>query len=87
MKKHYPHKEVHGTRTHRARQARTGEHCPFNGWWAPAGREEDRRYVMQGNILPAHDGGTVVWTLVAAGSGSRHPKYVLPPAGVFIDTF
>lgn len=87
MKKHYPHTEVHGTRTHRARQARTGEHCPFNGWWAPAGREENRRYVMQGNILPAYDGSTVTWTLVASSSGSRSPKYVLPPAGVFIDSF
>lgn len=85
MKKHHPHHHVQGNNTHRARQARTGEHCPLDGWWAPADREADHRYIGRGSVLPAYDGETVTWTLVATRTGSRQPKYALPGAGAFID--
>ena len=85
MKKHQPHNHVHGKNTYKSRQAHTGEHCPVEGWWAPSGREEDRRYIGRGSILPADDGESVAWTLVATRSGSRQPKYALPGAGSFVD--
>ncbi|WP_035778170.1 hypothetical protein [Arthrobacter sp. 35/47] len=87
MKKHHPHHHVQGTGTHKTREARTGEHCPVDGWWAPAGREADQRYIAQGSVLPAHDGDTVTWIFVARRSDSRQPKYALPAAGAFIDNF
>ena len=87
MKKHHPYQHVQGKNTQTTRQARTGEHCPLDGWWAPAGGGADRRYIGRGNVLPAHDGDTVIWTLVATRTGSRQAKYALPAAGAFIDNF
>ena len=85
MKKHQTHTHVDGRNIHQTRQAHTGDHCPLDGWWAPAGSETDRRYIGRGSLLPAHDGESVPWTLVVATSGSRQPKYALPAPGAFID--
>lgn len=86
-KRHSTATTTHARRAVSSRQSRTGEHCPLNGWWAPAGREADRRYIAQGSILPADDGESVIWTLVEHVPNAQRPKYALPPAGVFIDHF
>lgn len=41
---------------------RTGEHCPWTGWWAAAG-PGSARFMLEGSLMPAGpDGGTEVWT-------------------------
>lgn len=86
MKKRIPHKQLPGRNPHKARRAKTGEHCPMNGWWAPTGREKDRRLIAEGSLMPADNGESITWKLVADGSGSRKPKYDHPAVGASIDS-
>ena len=71
----------------KGREARTGEHCPLTGWWAPAGLEADAQLLAEGSIMPPSRGVLVAWTLVASRFGSREAKYALAAAGASIDSF
>ena len=70
----------------KGREARTGEHCPLDGWWAPAGREADAHFVAEGSIMPPNNGQSVTWTLAATHFGSRKPTHAHPAAGTSIDS-
>ncbi|WP_423184616.1 hypothetical protein [Arthrobacter sp. NyZ413] len=48
-----------------------GSHCPANGLWRPLGSSAEAIFVFEGSIMPAHDGGSAMWTLVDAGDRSR----------------
>ena len=85
MKIRIPHKQPSGTNSHDARRAKTGEHCPMNGWWASTGRENDRRFIAEGSLMPANNGQPITWTVVAGGSDLLKPKYDQPAAGASID--
>lgn len=87
MKKRIPQYHFHSKNPRKGREVRTGEHCPINGWWAPAGEAGDANFVAEGSIMPAQKGASVTWTLVASQFGSRKPKYTHPAAGVPIDSF
>jgi hypothetical protein len=87
MKKRIPHKQVHNKNSPKAREAKTGEHCPLNGWWVPAGREAGSHFISEGSIMPPNRGQSVTWTMVASQFGSRKPKYAHPAAGTSIDSF
>jgi hypothetical protein len=67
--------------------AKTGEHCPLNGWWVPTGQERGRHFIAEGSIMPAHMGSSVFWTLVARDFSSPKPKYAHAAVGAFIDNF
>ncbi|WP_181037311.1 hypothetical protein [Arthrobacter sp. 4R501] len=86
MKKRIPHKQNPGKNSHKAYAAKTGEHCPSDGWWAPTGLKADRRFIAEGSIMPADNGKSVTWILVASESGSRKPKYDHTALGASIDS-
>ncbi|MEW9871794.1 hypothetical protein ABV518_09745 [Arthrobacter sp. HS15c] len=86
MKKRIPHRQFHSKSSRKGREVRTGEHCPLNGWWAPAGQEADAQLVAEGSIMPPSSGELVKWTLMASQFGSRKPKYALSAAGASIDS-
>lgn len=65
MKKYILNKSVLGKTSKRVQLARTGEHCPTNGWWMPAGVDGVRLFIAEGSIMPMDKGNTVSWTLVA----------------------
>ncbi|WP_205754621.1 hypothetical protein [Pseudarthrobacter sp. NamB4] len=48
-----------------SREAKTGEHCPVTGWWAPSGEEADAHFVTEGSIMPSRQGGSTSWALAA----------------------
>lgn len=87
MKKRIPHKQVNSKNSSKTREAKTGEHCPLNGWWVPASREAESHFISEGSIMPTNKGQSVTWTLVASQFGSRKPKYAHPAAGTSIDSF
>ena len=87
MKKRIQHRQFHSKSSRKGREARTGEHCPLNGWWAPAGQEAAAQLLAEGSIMPPSGGELVTWTLVASQFGSRKPQYVLSAAGASIDSF
>lgn len=87
MKKRIPHQHFHGKNSRKGREVRTGEHCPINGWWAPASGTTEANFVAEGSIMPAQKGESVTWTLVASQFGSRKPKYAHPAEGAPIDSF
>ena len=75
MKKRIPRRHASGVKSF-ITFAKTGEHCPLNGWWASEWLEGSH-YVSEGSIMPAVKGESVIWTLVAEPA-SRKPKYDLP---------
>jgi hypothetical protein len=56
--------------------AKTGFHCPANGFWRPEDRSGDLVFVFEGSIMPASRGGSTVWYLEDAAFGP--PEYPLP---------
>lgn len=87
MKKRIPHRQFSSKSSQKGREVRTGDHCPFNGWWAPAGQEANAQLVAEGTIMPPDSGNSATWTMVASQFGSRKPKYALSAAGASIDSF
>lgn len=85
MKKRIPSRLLPGKNHRKGREARTGEHCPSDGWWAAAGREAEVQFVAEGSIMPPCNGDPVVWRLAAAKSAARQPKHAHPAAGASID--
>lgn len=53
----------------RGLMAKTGFHCPANGFWRPADRSVDPVFVFEGSIMPAARGGSTVWHLDNAVDG------------------
>lgn len=43
---------------------RTGDHCPFSGWWASEVEPLAPRFISEGSIMPTHHGVVVVWESV-----------------------
>jgi hypothetical protein len=65
--------------TRRALAARTGAHCPTNGFWLPEGGTGKPVFLFQGSIMPMGEAGPGVWVLQADHiepayplAGSRH---------------
>lgn len=56
--------------------AKTGFHCPANGFWRPADRSKEPVFVFEGSIMPATGGGSTVWYLEDAIVGP--PAYLHP---------
>jgi hypothetical protein len=56
--------------------AKTGFHCPANGFWRPEDRSMDPIFVFEGSIMPAGKDGSAVWLLEDAVFGP--PEYTLP---------
>lgn len=56
--------------------AKTGFHCPANGFWRPEDRSIAPVFVFEGSIMPASTGGSTVWYLEDAVFGP--PEYPLP---------
>ena len=58
----------------RGLQAKTGFHCPANGFWRPDDGSVDPVFVFEGSIMPASRGGSAVWYLEDAVVGPpAHP--------------
>lgn len=54
--------------------ARTGFHCPANGFWRPEDRSTDAVFIFEGSIMPAGSAGSTVWYLEGTASAQpRHP--------------
>ncbi|GAC1496772.1 MAG: hypothetical protein NVS2B15_19370 [Pseudarthrobacter sp.] len=61
---------------------RTGDHCPSNGWWAPADNPTDGQFISEGNLMPSEKGGSVSWTLLPGQMATmKEPKYDHPKPG------
>ncbi|MBP1232952.1 hypothetical protein JOE40_002596 [Arthrobacter sp. PvP102] len=56
--------------------AKTGFHCPANGFWRPEDRSVAPVFVFEGSIMPASSGGSTVWYLEDAVFGP--PTHYLP---------
>lgn len=87
MKKRIPHQKLPGKNTHTAQAASPGEHCPLNGWWVSATGEGKSRFIAEGSFMPAGDGKSVTWTLVASDFRLRMPQYTYPAVGAAIDSY
>jgi hypothetical protein len=81
MKKRISRKHLPGRASHESAMAKTGEHCPLNGWWASADNVGDQRFIGEGSIMPADKGRSVAWTLIASGPGSSTPDDAFLPSG------
>ena len=55
--------------------ARTGSHCPANGFWIPEGQGQ-AVFVFEGSIMPTSSSGATIWLLDETISGP--PAYPLP---------
>jgi hypothetical protein len=86
MKKRIPHRQIPGKNVRKGREARTGEHCPVNGWWAPAGKEAEAQYITEGSIMPPSNNRSVAWTLAATRMAVRQPRHIHPAPGASIDS-
>lgn len=56
--------------------ARTGSHCPANGFWLPEGQPGQAVFVFEGSIMPMSAAGATLWLLDETISG--RPAYPLP---------
>ena len=56
--------------------ARTGSHCPANGFWIPEGQSGQPVFVFEGSIMPVSPTGATLWLLDEAITG--RPAYPLP---------
>jgi hypothetical protein len=60
--------------TQRSLAARTGAHCPKNGFWLPEGGTGQPVFLFQGSIMPMGEAGPSVWVLQ---EGHVEPAYPL----------
>ena len=61
----------------------TGDHCPFNGWWAPATHPTDGRFISAGSLMPSDGGASVSWVLLPGQMVARQePKCHAPEPGL-----
>ena len=56
--------------------AKTGSHCPANGFWRPEDRSGNPIFVFEGSIMPVSSSGSTVWYLEDAVFGA--PAYLVP---------
>jgi hypothetical protein len=56
--------------------AKTGSHCPANGFWLAEGQSGQPVFVFEGSIMPAGGSGATVWLLDDATTGPA--AYPLP---------
>lgn len=69
-----PFRQVTHTRStsHRL-TARTGNHCPLSGLWAPYDDESAPTRVLEGSIMPTYGNEAVEWKLMEPFKGfPRH---------------
>ena len=59
--------------------AKTGSHCPANGFWRPEDRSADPVFVFEGSIMPVGGGGSTVWYLEESVVGPL--TYPVPDRG------
>lgn len=69
----------------KSREARTGEHCLYDGVWVPVGRKNDARFIAEGSIMPASDGESVVWRLAPAAEVLPAQAPARPAAGASVE--
>ena len=81
MKKRMSRRHLPGRDSPQSATAKTGEHCPVNGWWAPAGNDGDKRFIGEGSIMPADKGSSVTWTRTTTGPDSSTPDDALVRSG------
>lgn len=63
-----------------AHSARTGDHCPANGWWVPLDDEGNGRFLTEGSIMPSVNGATSSWKLVMSNHHQPQvPRHDLSP--------
>ena len=48
---------------HQRVMAKTGFHCPANGFWRPGDRSGNPIFIFEGSIMPASGGDSTVWYL------------------------
>lgn len=72
----------------RAQSARTGDHCPASGWWAPLDDEADAQFITEGSIMPSNNGFPGSWKLVVRHPQrrTRKPSHDFPPRGFALDS-
>jgi hypothetical protein len=56
--------------------ARTGSHCPANGFWLPEGQPGQAVFVFEGSIMPRGASGATLWLLDETATGPA--AYPLP---------
>ncbi|MCU1518408.1 MAG: hypothetical protein JWQ75_3129 [Pseudarthrobacter sp.] len=56
--------------------ARTGSHCPANGFWLPEGQPGQAVFVFEGSIMPMSGSGATLWLLDESITGPA--AYPLP---------
>jgi hypothetical protein len=56
--------------------ARTGSHCPTNGFWYPEEQQGQAVFVFEGSIMPMSSTGATLWLLDETITG--RPAYPLP---------
>lgn len=78
MKKRLPQRKFSGQDAPMAFSARTGEHCPVNGWWVSTSGEGASRFIAEGSLMPAELGKSAIWTLAASDFRLRKPQYTHP---------
>lgn len=49
--------------------ARTGYHCPANGFWVPDGQPGQAVFVFEGSLMPMSASGAALWLLDETISG------------------
>ncbi len=81
MKNRISRNHLPGRTSHQPATAKTGEHCPLNGWWTSADNQGDKRFIGEGSIMPADKGRTVAWTLTTGGLDSSEPDDALLHSG------
>lgn len=64
MKKRRPRKHPRGNLVPAKKTAKTGEHCPTTGYWLESGGLTDKRFILQGSVMPANKGQSATWTLL-----------------------
>jgi hypothetical protein len=69
-----------------SRSARTGDHCPADGWWAPLGDTGNHRFIAEGSIMPSAKGEPSNWRLIVSNHHqSLGPHYDLPSREIALD--
>lgn len=85
MKKRIPRPHLRLKNSEKTFEAKTGEHCPANGWWVPVNREGEGHFIAEGSIMPADNGQSITWALVTADLSPFKPKHAHPRAGAYLD--